>query len=146
MLVASLALLGAVASAVVVGLAFAEQRRLERALEDVRLGDLKARTSRAEAERAANWLSPITDQITAPFAEATRSVAGALARVVPSSGRRGTRMLNAMPATTTGELLGTLGPHLDEAVLDRRQLITDLSEDPTMALQIIVDEQERARR
>jgi hypothetical protein len=136
MLVASLALLGALGSAVVVGLAFAEQRRLEQALEDVRLGDLKARTSRAEAERAANWLSPITD----PFAEATRSVAGALARVVPYSGRRAPRVLNAMPATTTGDLLGTLGPHLDEAVLDRRQLITDLSEDPTMAMQIVVDE------
>lgn len=67
-------------------------------------------------------------------------MAGALARVVPYSGRRGPRVLNAMPATMTGELLGTLGPHLDEAVLDRRQLITDLSDDPTMALQIITDE------
>ena len=140
MLVASLTLIAVLGAAVVVGLAFAEQRRLEQALEDVRLGDLKARTSHAEAERAADWLGPITDPITAPFAEATRSVAGALARVVPYSGRRGPRVLNAMPATTTGELLGTLGPHLDEAVLDRRQLITDLSEDPTMALQIIVDE------
>lgn len=143
MLVASLALIGALASAVAVGLAFAEQRRLERALEDVRLGDLKARTSRAEAERAADWLSPITDQITAPFAEATRSVAGALARVVPSSGRRGPRVLNAMPATTTGELLGTLGPHLDEAVLDRRQLITDLSDDVTIAMRAITDDVSR---
>ncbi|OIJ28784.1 hypothetical protein [Nocardioides luteus] len=140
MLVASLALVAVLGAAVVVGLAFAEQRRLEQALEDVRLGDLKARTSRAEAERAADWLGPITDPITAPFAEATRSVAGALARVVPYTGRRGPRVLNTMPATTTGELLGSLGPHLDEAVLDRRQLITDLSEDPTMALQIIVDE------
>ena len=140
MLVASLTLIAALGAAVVVGLAFAEQRRLEQALEDVRLGDLKARTSHAEAERAADWLGPITDPITAPFAEATRSVAGALARVVPYSGRRGPRVLNAMPTTTTGELLGTLGPHLDEAVLDRRQLITDLSDDPTMALQIIVDE------
>ncbi|MGH3351793.1 MAG: hypothetical protein ACRDPS_14090 [Nocardioides sp.] len=136
MLVASLALLGVVGSAVVVGLGFAEQRRLEQALEDVRLGDLKARTSRAEAERAANWLGPITDPITAPFAGATRSVAGALARVVPSSARRGPRVLNTMPITTTGELLGTLGPHLDEAVLDRRQLITDLSEDATMSIRI----------
>ena len=140
MLVASLTLIAVLGAAVVVGLAFAEQRRLEQALEDVRLGDLKARTSHAEAERAADWLGPITDPITAPFAEATRSVAGALARVVPYSGRRGPRVLNAMPTTTTGDLLGTLGPHLDEAVLDRRQLITDLSEDPTMALQIIVDE------
>ena len=140
MLVASLTLIAVLASAVVVGLAFGEQRRLEQSLEDVRLGDLKARTSRAEAERAANWLSPITDPITAPFAGATRSVAGALARVVPYSGRRGPRVLNAMPATTTGELLGTLGPHLDEAVLDRRQLITDLSEDPTMAMRIVVDD------
>jgi len=139
MLVASLALLGVLGSAVVVGLAFAEQRRLEQALEDVRLGDLKARTSLAEAERAADWLGPITDPITGPFAEATRSVAGALARVMPYSGRRGPRVLNAMPAKTTGELLGTLGPHLDEAVLDRRHLITDLSDDPTMALQIILD-------
>ena len=49
-------------------------------------------------------------------------------------------MLNAMPAATTGELLGTLGPHLDEAVLDRRQLITDLSDDPTMALRIVLDD------
>ncbi|MER7556375.1 hypothetical protein ABTZ46_05505 [Nocardioides sp. NPDC126508] len=140
MLVASLTLIAVLGSAVVVGLAFAEQRRLEQALEDVRLGDLKASTSRAEAERAADWLGPITDPITAPFAEATRSVAGALARVVPYSGRRGPRVLNAMPTTTTGELLGTLGPHLDEAVLDRRQLITDLSDDPTMALQIITGE------
>jgi len=140
MLVASLTLIAVLGAAVIVGLAFAEQRRLEQALEDVRLGDLKARTSHAEAERAADWLGPITDPITAPFAEATRSVAGALARVVPYSGRRGPRVLNAMPTTTTGELLGTLGPHLDEAVLDRRQLITDLSEDPTMALQIIVEE------
>ncbi len=140
MLVASLTLITVLGSAVVVGLAFVEQRRLEQALEDVRLGDLKARTSRAEAERAADWLGPITDPITAPFAEATRSVAGALARVVPYSGRRGPRVLNAMPAATTGELLGALGPHLDEAVLERRQLITDLSDDPTMALQIIVDE------
>ena len=140
MLVASLTLIAVLGAAVVVGLAFAEQRRLEQALEDVRLGDLKARTSHAEAERAADWLGPITDPITAPFAEATRSVAGALARVVPYSGRRGPRVLNAMPTTTTGDLLSTLGPHLDEAVLDRRQLITDLSEDPTMALQIIVEE------
>ena len=140
MLVASLTLIAVLGAAVIVGLAFAEQRRLEQALEDVRLADLKARTSRAEAERAADWLGPITDPITAPFAEATRSVAGALARVVPYSGRRGPRVLNTMPAATTGELLGTLGPHLDEAVLDRRQLITDLSDDPTMALQIIVDE------
>lgn len=140
MLVASLALLGVLGAGVVVALAFLEQRRLEGALEDVRLADLKARTSLAEAERATDWLSPITDPITAPFAEATRSVAGALARVVPYSGLRGPRVLNAMPATTTGELLGTLGPHLDEAVLDRRQLITDLSDDATMALQIITDE------
>ncbi|SDJ78859.1 hypothetical protein SAMN05428985_101467 [Nocardioides sp. YR527] len=139
MLVASLALLGALGCAVVVGLAFTEQRRLERSLEDVRLADLKTRTSLAEAERAADWLGPITDPITAPFAEATRSVAGALARVVPYSGRRAPRVLNAMPATTTGELLGTLGPHLDEAVLDRRQLITDLSEDPTIAMQVVRD-------
>jgi len=48
-----------------------------------------------------------------------------------------------MPATTTGELLGTLGPHLDEAVMDRRQLITDLSEDPTMAMRIITDDASR---
>jgi hypothetical protein len=143
MLVASLALLGVLGAGVVVALAFLEQRRLEQALEDVRLADLKARTSVAEAERAAAWLSPLTDPITAPFAEATRSVAGALARVVPYSGRRAPRVLNAMPDTTTGELLGTLGPHLDEAVLDRRQLITDLSEDPTMAMQIITDEASR---
>lgn len=143
MLVASLALLGVLGAGFVVALAFLEQRRLEQALEDVRLADLKARTSLAEAERAADWLSPITDPITAPFAEATRSVAGALARVVPYSGRRGPRVLNAMAATTTGELLGTLGPHLDEAVLDRRQLITDLSDDPTMALQIITDDASR---
>ena len=80
MLVASLALLGVLGAGVAVALAFLEQRRLEQALEDVRLADLKARTSLAEAERAADWLSPITDPITAPFAEATRSVAGALAR------------------------------------------------------------------
>ncbi|MDQ4110138.1 MAG: hypothetical protein M3306_03410 [Actinomycetota bacterium] len=143
MLVASLALLGVLGAGVVVALAFLEQRRLEQALEDVRLADLKARTSVAEAERAADWLSPITDPITTPFAEATRSVAGALARVVPYSGRRARRVLNAMPATTTGELLGALGPHLDEAVLDRRQLITDLSEDPTMAMRIITDNASR---
>ncbi|WP_406033014.1 hypothetical protein OG801_01110 [Nocardioides sp. NBC_00163] len=137
MLVASLALLGVLGAGVAVALAFLEQRRLEQALEDVRLADLKARTSLAEAERAADWLSPITDPITAPFAEATRSVAGALARVVPYSGRRAPRVLNAMPVTTTGDLLGTLGPHLDEAVLDRRQLITDLSDDPTMAMRIV---------
>jgi len=143
MLVASLALLGVLGAGVAVALAFLEQRRLEQALEDVRLADLKARTSLAEAERAADWLSPITDPITAPFAEATRSVAGALARVVPYSGRLAPRVLNAMPATTTGELLGTLGPHLDEAVLDRRQLITDLSDDPTMAMRIITDDASR---
>ncbi|MET8521281.1 hypothetical protein [Nocardioides sp. NPDC004968] len=143
MLVASLALLGVLGAGVAVALAFLEQRRLEQALEDVRLADLKARTSLAEAERAADWLSPITDPITAPFAEATRSVAGALARVVPYSGRRTPRVLNAMPATTTGDLLGTLGPHLDEAVLDRRQLITDLSDDPTMAMRIITDDASR---
>jgi hypothetical protein len=140
MLVASLALLGVLGAGVLVALAFLEQRRLEQALEDVRLADLKARTSLAEAERAADWLSPITDPITTPFAEATRSVAGALARVVPYSSRRAPRVLGAMPATTTGELLGTLGPHLDEAVLDRRQLITDLSEDQTMAMRIVLDE------
>lgn len=137
MLVASLALLGALGAAVIVGLAYAEQRRLERALDDVRLGDLKARTSRAEAERAADWLGSITDPITAPFAEATRSVAGALARVVPSSARRRTRVLKALPEATSGDLLASLGPHLDEAVLDRRQLITDLSDDPTMAIPVV---------
>ena len=63
MLVASLTLIAVLGAAVVVGLAFAEQRRLEQALEDVRLGDLKARTSHAEAERAADWLGPITDPI-----------------------------------------------------------------------------------
>ena len=140
MLVASLALLGVLGAGVVVALAILEQRRLERALEDVRLADLKARTSLAEAERAADWLSPITDPITAPLAGATRSVAGALARVVPYSGRRTPRVLNTMPTPATGELLGALGPHLDEAVLERRQLITDLSEDPTMAMRIVLDE------
>lgn len=140
MLVASLALLGALGAAVLVSLAAAEQRRLEQALEDVRLGDLKARTSRAEAERAADWLSPITGPLTAPFAGATRSMAGALARVAPSSGRRGRRVLEAVPSEPTGQLMGSLGPHLDEALLDRRQLITDLSDDPTMALRMITDE------
>ncbi|MEU0313158.1 hypothetical protein [Nocardioides sp. NPDC006273] len=143
MLVASLALLAALGAAVVVALALQEQHRLEQALEDVRLGDLKARTSHAEAERAANWLGPITDPITAPFAGATRSVADALARVVPRSHRRGTRVLDAVPTATTRELLGTLGPHLDEAVLDRRQLVTDLSEDPTMAMRAITDDASR---
>ncbi|MEI7057172.1 hypothetical protein WBG06_15215 [Nocardioides sp. CCNWLW239] len=136
MLVASLALLGALGSAAVVGLAFAEQRRLEQALDDVRLGDLRTRTSRAEAERAADWLGPITDH----FAETTRSVAGALARVVPYSGRRRTHVLSTLPAATTRELLGTLGPQLDEAVLERRQLITDLSDEPTMAMRIVADD------
>ncbi|GGR40739.1 hypothetical protein J2S40_001826 [Nocardioides luteus] len=137
MLVASLALLGALGAAVLVGRAAAEQRRLEQALQDVRLGDLKARTSQAEAVRAADWLSPITDPLTAPFAEATRSVAGVLARVVPSSRRR-RRVLDALPTAGTRELLG-IGPQLDEALLERRQLITDLSEDPTMAIQMIED-------
>ena len=140
MLVASLALLVAVAGAVVVGLGFVEQRRLEQALDDVRIGDLKVRTSHAEAARAADWLGSITDPITAPFAEATRSVAGALARVVPSSGRRSRRVLGTVPTATTGELLGSLGPQLDEAVLDRRQLITDLSDDATMAMQVVRDD------
>ncbi|TQL68397.1 hypothetical protein FB381_2286 [Nocardioides albertanoniae] len=140
MLIASLALLAAVGAGVVVGLAFAERRRLERALDDVRLGDLKVRTSHAEAMRADDWLGTITDPITAPFAEATRSMAGALARVVPGSGRRGRHMLNAVPTTTTGELLSSLGPQLDEAVLDRRQLITDLSEDATMSMKAVADD------
>ncbi|GGU39721.1 hypothetical protein [Nocardioides albus] len=143
MLVASLALVAAVAAGVAVALAFREQHRLEQALDDVRLADLKARTSHAEAERAANWLGSITDPITAPFAGATRSVADALARVVPRSSRRGTRLLTTVPGATSGELLGTLGPQLDEAVLDRRQLITDLSDDPTMAMRAIVDDASR---
>ena len=139
MLVASLALLLAVAAAVVVVLGFVEQRRLEQALDDVRIGDLKVRTSHAEAARAADWLGSITDPITAPFAEATRSMAGALARVVPSSGRRSRRVLGPVPTAPTGGLLGSLGPQLDEAVLDRRQLITDLSEDATMTMQAVKD-------
>lgn len=45
-----------------------------------------------------------------------------------------------MAAQKTGALLGTLGPYPDEAVLDRRQqLITDLSEDSTMAMRIVGD-------
>lgn len=143
MLVASLALLAAVGAALLVVRAFREQQRLEQALEDVRRGDLKARTSHAEAERAANWLGPITDPITAPFAGATRSVADVLARVVPRSRRRGTRVLSTVPAAKTQELLGALGPQLDEAVLDRRQLITDLSDDPTMAMRAITDDAAR---
>lgn len=140
MLIASLALIAALAAAVGVGLAFGEQRRLARALDDVRLGDLKVRTSHAEAERADAWLGTITDPITAPFAEATRSMAGALARVVPSSRRQGRRVLNTVPRNQTGELLGSLGPHLDEAVLDRRQLITDLSEDATLSMNAVADD------
>lgn len=140
MLAASLALVVAVGAAVVVGRAVLSRRRLVRALEDLRRGDLFRSTSYAEAERAAAWLTTVTDPITKPLtrplAGATQSVAGSvagmLARVRLPGGRRPAFGVLSAPAHDT-LILAELGRGVDEAVLERRDLTADLADDETLS-------------
>lgn len=142
MLVASLALVVSLGAAAVVGQAVASRRRLVRALDDLRRADLFRSTSYAEAERAAAWFTTVTDPITKPltrpFAGATQSVAGSvagmLARVRRPASRRAFGVLSA-PAHDS-LILAELGRGVDEAILERRDLTADLSDDETLSLRV----------
>lgn len=146
MLVASLALVAAVAAAVLAGRAVTSRRRLVRALADLRRGDVFRMTSYAEAERAAAWLTTVTDPITRPLtrpiAGATQSMAGSLAgvlaRVRPPGRRRPAFGVLTAPAHDS-LILGELGRGVDEAVLERRDLTADLSDDETLSLGVRKD-------
>ncbi|MBO0841608.1 MAG: hypothetical protein J2O46_00370 [Nocardioides sp.] len=143
MLVASLALVVTVASAVIVGRSVLEQRRLRRSLADIWRTELFAATAVAESDRAAAWLTtvtdPITKPITRPLADATQtvrgSVAGALAKVL--RGRRSAPPATLVLPAAESTALAELGRGVDEAVLDRRSLTADLSDDETMSFGLV---------